>query len=78
MQVAKVSTNDPTLRSEIDGYTFEDAELLVRRALSSNPNKITIARSRKRRIQNETLRKAPQNDHACHALAPSQDSVLVR
>jgi hypothetical protein len=32
MQVASVSTNDATLRSEIEGWTFEDADLLVHRA----------------------------------------------
>lgn len=42
MQVASVSTRDATLRSEIDGWTFEDASLLVRRSHSSNPGKIFI------------------------------------
>ena len=35
MQVASVSTNDVTLRSEIDGWTFEDAQLLVQRSGSN-------------------------------------------
>jgi hypothetical protein len=38
MQVASVSTRDPTVRSEIDGWTFEDASLLARRSLDSNPH----------------------------------------
>lgn len=42
MQVASVSTNGATLRSEIDGWSFEDARLLVRRSEPSNPNKIFI------------------------------------
>jgi hypothetical protein len=42
MQVANVSTDRPTVRSEIDGWTFEDASLLVRRSHHSNPGKIFI------------------------------------
>jgi hypothetical protein len=42
MQVASVSTSDPTLRSEIDGWTFEDASLLVKRSHDSRPDKIFI------------------------------------
>lgn len=42
MQVASVSTNGATVRSEIDGWTFEDARLLVKRSHASNPDKIFI------------------------------------
>ena len=42
MQVASVSTNGPTVRSEIDGWSFEDASLLVRKSHSSDPHKIFI------------------------------------
>lgn len=42
MQVASVSTSSATLRSEIDGWTFEDASLLVKRSLPSNPGKLAI------------------------------------
>ncbi len=42
MQVASVSTSRPTVRSEIDGWTFEDATLLVRRSLHSSNGKIFI------------------------------------
>ena len=42
MQVASVSTNGPTVRSEIDGWTFEDANLLVKKAHTSDPGKIFI------------------------------------
>lgn len=42
MQVACVSTNRPTVRSEVDGWTFEDASLLVRKTLPSDPHKIFI------------------------------------
>lgn len=31
MQVANVCTEDPTLRSEIDSYTYEDSSLFVRK-----------------------------------------------
>ena len=41
-QVASVSTREATLRSAIDGWTFEDARLLVKRAEASAPNKIFI------------------------------------
>ena len=41
-QVASVSTNSPNVRSEIDGWTFEDASLLVKKTLSSRPDKIFI------------------------------------
>ena len=42
MQVASVSTNGPTVRSEVDGWTFEDASLLVKRSDPSDPHKIFI------------------------------------
>ena len=42
MQVACVSTDGPTVRSEIDGWTFEDARLFVKKAHASDPNKILI------------------------------------
>ena len=42
MQVASVSTERPSLRSEIHGWTFEDASLLVKRSRPSDPNKIFI------------------------------------
>jgi hypothetical protein len=42
MQVASVSTSRPTVRSEIDSWTFEDASMLVRRSSPSNPDKIFI------------------------------------
>jgi hypothetical protein len=42
MQVASVSTNGPTVRSAIDGWTFEDASLLVKRSHASDPGKIFI------------------------------------
>ena len=42
MQVASVSTNGATVRSEIDGWTFEDASLLVKRSHPSSPGKIFI------------------------------------
>lgn len=42
MQVASVSTSRPTVRSEIDGWTFEDSSLLVRKSTPSNPHKIFI------------------------------------
>ena len=42
MQVASVSTNGATVRSEIDGWSFEDASLLVRKSHSSDPHKIFI------------------------------------
>lgn len=42
MQVASVSTNGPTVRSEIEGWSFEDGSLLVRRSLPSEPHKIFI------------------------------------
>jgi len=32
MQVASVMTDEPTLRSEIEGWTYEDSELLVRKS----------------------------------------------
>ena len=41
-QVAMVATKDATLRSEIHGWTFEDARLLVRRSRPSAPHKIFI------------------------------------
>jgi hypothetical protein len=42
MQVARVSTSGPTVRSEIFGWTFEDASLLVRKSHASDPGKIFI------------------------------------
>ena len=42
MQVATVSTSRPSLRSEIDGWGFEDSSLLVRREDPSNPGKLFI------------------------------------
>ena len=42
MQVASVSTSDPRVRSEIDGWTFEDAALLVRRSAPSRDDKLFI------------------------------------
>lgn len=42
MQVASVSTTAATLRSEIDGWSFEDASLLVKRSHASDPGKIFI------------------------------------
>jgi hypothetical protein len=42
MQIANVSTSHPNVRSEIDGWTFEDASLLVRRSHTSNRGKIFI------------------------------------
>ena len=42
IQVASVSTSSPTVRNEIDGWTFEDASLLVKRSHDSNPGKIFI------------------------------------
>jgi hypothetical protein len=42
IQIASVSTRDATVRSEIDGWSFEDASLLVKRSHDSNPGKIFI------------------------------------
>ena len=42
MQVASVSTRDGTVRSEIEGWTFEDASLLVKRSEPSDESKIFI------------------------------------
>lgn len=42
MQIACVSTSRETVRSEIDGWTFEDARLLVKKAHASMPGKIFI------------------------------------
>lgn len=39
MQVASVTTNEATLRSEIDGWSFEDAQLLVRRSAPLDASK---------------------------------------
>jgi hypothetical protein len=41
-QVASVSTSAATVRSEIDGWSFEDAGLLVKRVHASSPHKIFI------------------------------------
>ena len=40
--MASVSTSAATLRSEIDGWTFEDAGLLVKRSQPSDPGKLFI------------------------------------
>lgn len=45
-QVASVSTNGPTLRAEIEGWTFEDSSLLVRRSDPENPHRIFIGYTR--------------------------------
>lgn len=42
MQIAHVSTNAPSVRDDIDGWTFEDPALLVRRDHPTNPGKIDI------------------------------------
>ena len=42
MQIASVSTNAASLRSEIDGWGFEDANLLVRRSHPSCEGKLFI------------------------------------
>jgi hypothetical protein len=42
MQVASVSTNERTLRSEIDGWTFEDSDLLVHRSGPGPSHKLFI------------------------------------
>ena len=42
IQIASVSTSAGTVRSEIDGWTFEDSSLLVKRAHDSNPHKLFI------------------------------------
>lgn len=42
MQIASVSTSGPTVRSEIFGWTFEDASLLVKKSSKSDPGKIFI------------------------------------
>lgn len=41
-QVATVSTTRPTLRSAIDGWTFEDSDLLVRKPGPGHPSRIFI------------------------------------
>jgi hypothetical protein len=41
-QIASVSTSAATVRSEIDGWTFEDASLLVKRSHPSDKSKIFI------------------------------------
>lgn len=41
-QVAGVSTRDASVRSEIDGWTFEDARLLVKRSHPSSAGKLCI------------------------------------
>lgn len=41
-QVAAVTTDRPTLRAEIDGWTFEDSDLLVKRSTSADPGKIAV------------------------------------
>lgn len=41
-QIASVSTSSATVRSEIDGWSFEDSRLLVRRSRESEPYKIFI------------------------------------
>jgi hypothetical protein len=42
IQIASVSTLGGTVRSAIDGWTFEDASLLVKRSHASDPHKIFI------------------------------------
>jgi hypothetical protein len=42
MQVASVATDRPTVRSEINGWSFEDSALLVRRSSPSSNGKIFI------------------------------------
>jgi hypothetical protein len=42
MQVASVSTSSATVRSEIDGWSFEDASLLVKRSHTLSGGKIFI------------------------------------
>jgi hypothetical protein len=42
MQIASVATEGPTVRSKIVGWTFEDARLLVKKSLASEPDKIFI------------------------------------
>jgi hypothetical protein len=42
MQIASVSTDDGTLRSEIGGWSYEDSSLLVRKSRPSEPYKIFI------------------------------------
>lgn len=42
MQVASVTTAGRSMRSEIDGWTFEDSKLLVRRSYRGLPGKLHI------------------------------------
>jgi hypothetical protein len=42
VQVASVATAQPSLRSEIDGWSFEDSDLLVRRSHQTTSTKIFI------------------------------------
>jgi hypothetical protein len=42
MQVASVSSNGPTVRSEIEGWTFEDSALLVHRSSPTSDGKLFI------------------------------------
>jgi hypothetical protein len=42
IQVASVTTSEPTVRNEIDGWTFEDASLLVRRTRPNSGGKLFI------------------------------------
>ena len=42
IQIASVATRDASVRSEIDGWTFEDARLLVKRSNPSNEGKLFI------------------------------------
>lgn len=41
-QVAYILTKAPNIRSEIEGWTYEDSSLLVRRGANSNSRKIFI------------------------------------
>lgn len=41
-QVASVNTNGPTLRSRIEGWSFEDSDLFVRRATRGHPDDVFI------------------------------------
>jgi len=43
MQIANVSTSAASVRSEIDGRSFEDATLLVKRPDPANTGKILIS-----------------------------------
>lgn len=42
MQVASVTTERPNLRATLDGWSFEDSNLLVKRSLPSDARKLFI------------------------------------